>query len=39
MLDRSQVKVFGAPRALGIALRVGGLAQGGDKGIECCAVL
>ena len=32
--ELAQVKVFGAPRALGIALRVAGLAQGGDKGIE-----
>ena len=28
------VKVFGAPRALGIALRVAGLAHGGSKGID-----
>jgi DNA-binding NarL/FixJ family response regulator len=28
------VKVFGAPRALGIALRVAGLTYGGSKGIE-----
>ena len=28
------VKVFGAPRALGIALRVAGLARAGSKGID-----
>jgi DNA-binding CsgD family transcriptional regulator len=32
--ELTDVKMFGAPRALGIALRVAGLAQGGGKGIE-----
>jgi DNA-binding NarL/FixJ family response regulator len=32
--ELADVKVFGAPRALGIALRVAGLAHGGSKGIE-----
>jgi len=32
--ELADVKVFGAPRALGIALRVAGLAHGGTKGIE-----
>jgi DNA-binding NarL/FixJ family response regulator len=32
--ELADVKVFGAPRALGIALRVAGLAQGGSEGIE-----
>jgi DNA-binding CsgD family transcriptional regulator len=32
--ELADVKVFGAPRALGIALRAAGLAHGGDKGIE-----
>jgi DNA-binding CsgD family transcriptional regulator len=32
--ELADVKVFGAPRALGIALRTAGLAEGGDKGIE-----
>jgi DNA-binding NarL/FixJ family response regulator len=32
--ELADVKVFGAPRALGIALRVAGLAHGGGKGIE-----
>jgi DNA-binding NarL/FixJ family response regulator len=27
-------RVFGTPRALGIALRVAGLAQGGERGLE-----
>jgi DNA-binding CsgD family transcriptional regulator len=32
--ELADVKVFGAPRALGIALRAAGLAQGGSKGLE-----
>jgi DNA-binding CsgD family transcriptional regulator len=32
--EHEYVKVFGAPLALGIALRVAGLAHGGSKGIE-----
>ena len=32
--ELADVKVFGAPRALGIALRIAGLAHGGSKGIE-----
>jgi DNA-binding CsgD family transcriptional regulator len=32
--ELADVKVFGAPRALGIALRVAGLACGGSKGID-----
>ena len=32
--ELADVKVFGAPRALGISLRVAGLAHGGSKGIE-----
>ena len=32
--ELADVKVFGAPRALGVALRVAGLAHGGSKGIE-----
>jgi DNA-binding CsgD family transcriptional regulator len=32
--EPADVKAFGAPRALGVALRVAGLAQGGGKGIE-----
>ena len=28
------MRVFGAPRALGIALRIAGLAQGGKRGLE-----
>jgi tetratricopeptide (TPR) repeat protein len=32
--ELADVKVFGAPRALGIALRVAGLAEGGSKGLE-----
>ena len=35
--ELADVKVFAAPRALGIALRVAGLAQGGSKGIELLA--
>jgi DNA-binding NarL/FixJ family response regulator len=35
--ELADVKEFGAPRALGIALRAVGLAQGGDKGIELLA--
>ena len=35
--ELADVKVFGAPRALGIALRVAGLAQGGSKGLELLA--
>jgi DNA-binding NarL/FixJ family response regulator len=32
--ELADVRVFGAPRALGVALRVAGLAQGGARGIE-----
>jgi DNA-binding CsgD family transcriptional regulator len=32
--ELADVKAFGTPRALGVALRVAGLAQGGGKGIE-----
>jgi DNA-binding CsgD family transcriptional regulator len=32
--ELAEVKVFGAPRALGIALRLAGLTHGGSKGIE-----
>ena len=32
--ELADVRVFGAPRALGIALRVAGLAEGGERGIE-----
>jgi DNA-binding CsgD family transcriptional regulator len=32
--ELADVKVFGAPRALGIALRIAGLAEGGSKGLE-----
>jgi DNA-binding CsgD family transcriptional regulator len=32
--ELADVKAFGTPRALGIAQRVAGLAQGGSKGIE-----
>jgi DNA-binding CsgD family transcriptional regulator len=32
--ELADVKVFGAPRALGVALRVAGLARGGSKGID-----
>jgi DNA-binding CsgD family transcriptional regulator len=32
--ELADVKVFGAPRSLGIALRVAGLAQGGEEGVE-----
>jgi hypothetical protein len=32
--ELADVKAFGGPRALGIALRVAGLAQGGSKGLE-----
>jgi len=32
--ELADVKVFGAPRALGIALRAVGLAQGGSEGLE-----
>jgi DNA-binding NarL/FixJ family response regulator len=35
--ELADVKVFGGPRALGIALRVAGLAQGCDKGTELLA--
>jgi DNA-binding CsgD family transcriptional regulator len=31
--ELADVRVFGAPRALGIALRVAGLAEGGDDGL------
>src|SRR5205823_6827719 len=32
--ELADVKMFGAPRALGIALRVAGLAHGGKRGLE-----
>jgi DNA-binding CsgD family transcriptional regulator len=32
--ELADVKLFGAPRALGVALRVAGLVQGGSKGME-----
>jgi ATP/maltotriose-dependent transcriptional regulator MalT len=32
--ELAEVKVFGAPRALGIALRIAGLAHGSSKGID-----
>jgi DNA-binding CsgD family transcriptional regulator len=32
--ELADVKAFGAPRALGVTLRVAGLAQGGSTGIE-----
>ena len=32
--ELADVRAFGAPRALGIALRVAGLAQGGERGLE-----
>src|SRR5262249_29793370 len=32
--ELADVKIFGASRALGIALRVAGLARGGNEGIE-----
>jgi DNA-binding CsgD family transcriptional regulator len=32
--ELADVRVFGAPRALGIALRTAGLAQGGERGLE-----
>jgi DNA-binding CsgD family transcriptional regulator len=32
--ELADVKIFGAPRALGIALRTAGLARGGNEGIE-----
>jgi hypothetical protein len=32
--ELAEVKAFGGPRALGVALRVAGLAQGGSKGLE-----
>jgi DNA-binding NarL/FixJ family response regulator len=32
--ELAEVKVFAAPRAVGVALRVAGLAEGGSKGIE-----
>jgi DNA-binding NarL/FixJ family response regulator len=32
--ELADVRVFGAPRALGIASRVAGLAEGGERGIE-----
>jgi DNA-binding NarL/FixJ family response regulator len=32
--ELADVKIFGAPRALGIALRIAGLARGGNEGIE-----
>jgi DNA-binding CsgD family transcriptional regulator len=30
----AEVRIFGAPRSLGIALRTAGLAQGGSRGLE-----
>jgi DNA-binding CsgD family transcriptional regulator len=35
--ELQDVRVFGAPRALGIALRVAGLARGGKAGLELLA--
>ncbi|HKN31269.1 MAG TPA: LuxR C-terminal-related transcriptional regulator [Roseiarcus sp.] len=35
--ELADVRVFGAPRALGIALRITGLAQGGATGLELLA--
>ncbi len=32
--ELTDVRAFGAPRALGVACRVAGLAEGGDRGIE-----
>jgi DNA-binding CsgD family transcriptional regulator len=32
--ELAEVRVFGAPRALGIASRVAGLAEGGERGFE-----
>ena len=32
--ELADVKIFGAPRALGIALRVAGLAHGGSRSID-----
>jgi DNA-binding CsgD family transcriptional regulator len=32
--ELADMRVFGAPRALGISLRVAGIAQGGDPGLE-----
>jgi DNA-binding CsgD family transcriptional regulator len=32
--ELADVRVFGAPRALGIAARVAGLAEGGEQGLE-----
>jgi DNA-binding CsgD family transcriptional regulator len=32
--ELADVRVFGAPRALGIAMRVAGLAAGGERGLE-----
>jgi DNA-binding CsgD family transcriptional regulator len=32
--ELAEVRVFGAPRALGIALRVSGLAESGEHGVE-----
>jgi DNA-binding CsgD family transcriptional regulator len=32
--ELADVRVFGGPRALGVASRVAGLAQGGERGIE-----
>jgi DNA-binding NarL/FixJ family response regulator len=32
--ELSDVRLFGTPRATGIALRVAGLVQGGDRGLE-----
>jgi DNA-binding CsgD family transcriptional regulator len=35
--ELSDVRIFGTPRALGIALRAAGLAQGGRRGLELLA--
>jgi DNA-binding CsgD family transcriptional regulator len=35
--ELADVRVFGAPRALGVALRVAGLVQGGTSGLEMLA--
>ena len=32
--ELADVRVFGAPRALGVALRIAGLAEGGQRGLE-----
>ena len=33
-VELAEVRVFGAPRALGVAARVAGLAEGGERGLE-----